>query len=53
MGHSQLAALPFALKEGQPQVLLVTSRETRRWVIPKGWPKKKVKPHVQAAREAY
>jgi len=40
MPRAQLAALPFALKEGRSQVLLVTSRETRRWVIPKGWPKK-------------
>ncbi|HZI76754.1 MAG TPA: NUDIX hydrolase [Gemmatimonadales bacterium] len=53
MPRAQLAALPFTLKEGRSQVLLVTSRETRRWVIPKGWPKKKVEPQVQAAREAY
>lgn len=35
------------------QVLLLTSRETRRWVIPKGWPMKKKKPHAVAEREAY
>lgn len=23
-----------------PEVLLITSRETRRWVLPKGWPKR-------------
>ena len=33
--------------------MLVTSRDTRRWVIPKGWPAKGRKPHVEAAREAY
>lgn len=33
-------------------VLLVTSRETRRWVIPKGWPAKSLKAHQAAAREA-
>ena len=32
--------------------MLVTSRETGRWVIPKGWPQKRKKPHASAAREA-
>ena len=39
--------------QGELQVLLLTSRETRRWVLPKGWPKKGLKPHELAAREAY
>ena len=47
----QYAALPFRQRDGI-EVLLVSSRETRRWVIPKGWPKKGCKPHVTAAREA-
>jgi 8-oxo-dGTP pyrophosphatase MutT (NUDIX family) len=33
--------------------MLVTSRETRRWIIPKGWPQKGKPPHHSAAREAY
>jgi 8-oxo-dGTP pyrophosphatase MutT (NUDIX family) len=33
--------------------MLVTSRETRRWIIPKGWPHKGRTPHRSAAREAY
>ena len=32
--------------------MLVTSRGTGRWVIPKGWPKRGRAPHVTAAREA-
>jgi 8-oxo-dGTP pyrophosphatase MutT (NUDIX family) len=32
---------------------LVTSRETRRWIIPKGWPKKGKSPDHSAAREAF
>ena len=32
--------------------MLVTSRETRRWIIPKGWPIAGAKPHASAAREA-
>jgi 8-oxo-dGTP pyrophosphatase MutT (NUDIX family) len=34
----QIAALPFRHRRGKTGVLLVTSRETKRWVIPKGWP---------------
>jgi 8-oxo-dGTP pyrophosphatase MutT (NUDIX family) len=33
--------------------MLVTSRETRRWIIPKGWPHKGKAPHRSAAREAF
>jgi 8-oxo-dGTP pyrophosphatase MutT (NUDIX family) len=35
------------------EVLLVTSRQTRRWIIPKGWPIKGLTPAKAAAREAY
>lgn len=34
-------------------IMLITSRESRRWVIPKGWPMKGRKPYEAAAREAY
>ena len=34
----QIAALPFRNRRGKIAILLVTSRETKRWVIPKGWP---------------
>jgi 8-oxo-dGTP pyrophosphatase MutT (NUDIX family) len=47
----QYAALPYRLA-GELEILLVTSRETQRWVIPKGWPMKDRKPHAAAAREA-
>jgi 8-oxo-dGTP pyrophosphatase MutT (NUDIX family) len=33
--------------------MLVTSRGTRRWIIPKGWPKRGVSPHDTAANEAF
>ena len=33
--------------------MLVTSRETRRWVIPKGWPWADRGPHDAAAAEAW
>lgn len=47
----QFAALPFR-HEDRLQVMLVSSRETRRWVLPKGWPIKGMKPHSVAALEA-
>lgn len=51
---TQYAALPWRWNaEGAVEVLLITSRETRRWVIPKGWPIKKLKPAATAAQEAF
>jgi 8-oxo-dGTP pyrophosphatase MutT (NUDIX family) len=32
----QVAALPWRIENGQRRILMITSRETRRWVIPKG-----------------
>jgi 8-oxo-dGTP pyrophosphatase MutT (NUDIX family) len=34
----QFAALCTCTYDGQDQVLLITSRDTKRWIIPKGWP---------------
>ena len=39
--------------EAGVEVLLITSRETGRWTIPKGWPIKGFKPAKTAVREAY
>jgi 8-oxo-dGTP pyrophosphatase MutT (NUDIX family) len=51
---TQFAALPFRAEDGNsPQVMLITSRESRRWVIPKGWTIKGLKPPQVALREAY
>lgn len=47
------AALPFLIEDGHPKVLLVTSRETKRWILPKGKPEKKLRPREVAAREAF
>ncbi len=49
----QYAALPYRRRaNSRTQVMLVTSRETGRWIIPKGWPKKRKAPYASAAREA-
>ena len=48
----QYAALPYRIEGRQVQILLITSRRTRRWIIPKGWPMKGLAPHEAAATEA-
>ena len=49
----QFAALCFRLHGSTLQILLVTSRDTGRWVIPKGWPIKGKRAHEVAATEAF
>jgi len=49
----QYAALPYIVRDGALLVMLVTSRETKRWVLPKGWPERKMKSHQVATQEAY
>lgn len=49
----QVGAIPYQLDDsGTLKVLLVTSRETGRWVIPKGWPMKNLPDYKAAQREA-
>jgi 8-oxo-dGTP pyrophosphatase MutT (NUDIX family) len=49
----QVAALPVRRRGANGiEILLVTSRETRRLVIPKGWPWPGVKDYKAAAEEA-
>lgn len=49
----QVGTLPLRVTpEGLLEVLLVTSRESGRWVIPKGWPSKCLTDAEAAAREA-
>ncbi|HTJ56498.1 MAG TPA: NUDIX hydrolase [Devosiaceae bacterium] len=49
----QLAALPWRRLEAQFEVLMITSRLSRHWLIPKGWPMKGRNDAEAAAREAY
>ncbi len=50
---TQCAALCWRRVQGRIEVLLVTSRETGRWVIPKGWPIDGLPDAEGAAREAW
>jgi 8-oxo-dGTP pyrophosphatase MutT (NUDIX family) len=50
----QYAALCYRVRKGHSlEILLITSRDTGRWVIPKGWPMKGKRAHEVAAREAF
>ena len=49
----QYGALPFRGAGEAMEILLVTSRETRRWIVPKGWPIRGLSGAEAAAREAY
>ena len=52
--RQQFGVLPYReTKKSGLEIMLITSRETRRWVVPKGWPIKGMKPSASAAREAY
>ena len=57
MTISQIAALPYRTTgtavDGPVEILLVTSRETKRWVLPKGNMMRGLAAHEAAAHEAY
>lgn len=50
---SQFAALCYKLEEEKLKVLLITSKNTKRWILPKGWPENGRMPMEVAAQEAY
>ena len=51
--RSQFAALCYRIRKGEPEVLLITSRGSQRWIIPKGWPMAEKTPAQAALQEAW
>ena len=51
--QGQFGALCYKIDRGKLKFLLITSRRTGRWVIPKGWPIAGLTPGASAAREAW
>jgi 8-oxo-dGTP pyrophosphatase MutT (NUDIX family) len=49
----QIAAIPFLVRNNKVEVLLLTSRSTRRWIIPKGNIESGQTPESAALAEAY
>ncbi len=51
--YAQSAALCYRTNDGLPEILLITTRRARRWIIPKGWLINGLTPSETAAREAW
>lgn len=51
--RTQFGALCYRIVKDKPQILLVTSRGSKRWIIPKGWPMENVTPAKAALTEAW
>lgn len=51
--RSQFGAIPWRIHDGRVEFLLITSRRTKRWILPKGWPMHDATPAEAAATEAY
>jgi 8-oxo-dGTP pyrophosphatase MutT (NUDIX family) len=50
----QYGALPYRFSQDAAlEILLVTTRGTRRWIVPKGWLIRGLRPAKSAAREAF
>ncbi|MEM6386930.1 MAG: NUDIX hydrolase [Pseudomonadota bacterium] len=43
----------WRMRGDKPQFLLVTSRQRKRWIIPKGWPVDRATPSETAHTEAW
>lgn len=51
--RTQFAALCYRVRKDKVQVLIVTSRRTKRWIMPKGWPMEGRTPGGSALQEAW
>lgn len=51
--RTQFAALCYRYKNEKLKICIITSRKTKRWILPKGWPMHKMTPAQAAATEAW
>ena len=51
--RTQFAALCYRVLNDNVQVLMITSRGTKRWIVPKGWPMDGLTPAQAVAQEAW
>lgn len=51
--RTQFGAVCWRLKDEEVQILLITSRGSGRWIIPKGWPMDQATPAEAAQTEAW
>jgi phosphohistidine phosphatase len=51
--YPQSAAIPFRIQNGRPQILLITSRRHKHWIVPKGIIEAWQSPQEAALEEAF
>ena len=51
--RTQFGALVYRVVGNKVQVLLITTRGSKRWIIPKGWPMRGMTPARAAMQEAW
>ncbi len=51
--YRQSAVIPVRRKNGERQVLLITTRRSRRWIVPKGIVEPGLSPATSAEKEAW
>ncbi|MBB3992910.1 8-oxo-dGTP pyrophosphatase MutT (NUDIX family) [Sulfitobacter undariae] len=51
--RTQFAGLCWRVRRGKVQILLITSRRRKRWIVPKGWPMEGKTPAECALTEAW
>lgn len=51
--RTQFGALCYRIVKDKPQILMITSRNSKRWIIPKGWPMHGKTPIECALAEAW
>jgi len=51
--RTQFGALCYRVHNDKTQVLIITTRSGKRWIVPKGWPMDNATPGQAAAREAF
>jgi 8-oxo-dGTP pyrophosphatase MutT (NUDIX family) len=51
--YKQSGVIPYRKKQGKIEVMLITSRNKGRWIIPKGVIEPDLNPRASAAKEAF
>lgn len=51
--RTQFAGLCYRINQGKLEILLITSRRSGRWIVPKGWPMDSKTPFETAMQEAW
>ncbi len=50
--YTQSSVIPYRIKKGKPQILIISSSKKKHWVVPKGIKEPGLSPQESAAKEA-